>query len=110
MRTIVFVGLLITANAHAGDLMCAEDQATQRRHCYAPSELRETDGIRSARYYSGGPKSVRATPYTIAINCQTLVTHLKDRDGVSFAGGQALTPPMRALRDSICAETLRRRK
>lgn len=110
MRLTPIALLFLASAAQAGDLMCAEDQATQRRHCYAPSELREQDGIRSARYYSGGPKSVRATPYTIAINCGTLVTHLKDRDGVSFAGGQALTPPMRALRDSICAETLIRRK
>ena len=73
--------------AHAVALTCATDKRTDRHVCYAESELREDNlGIRTAPYYTGGPNGIRKTSYFIAVNCLTKALHLKDRDGVSFAG------------------------
>lgn len=58
---------------------------------------------------NGGPKAVRATGYTLAINCATGVVHLKDRDGVSFAGSQTGTEAMRHLKAYICEAPIARR-
>lgn len=98
---------------HAMPLECAEDRRTNAHFCFAPSELKEVDGIRTAPLYKGGPKEVVATPFTIAANCATSVLHLKDRQGVSFAGsgpGQG-TEHSRQLRQIVCtAEVPARRK
>ena len=62
----------------------------------------ERDGIRYAPLYMGGPKGVRKTPYTLAVECASGITHLKDRDGVSFAGSDTGTRALRSLRGSMC--------
>ncbi len=54
--------------------------------------------------YTGGPNGVKKTQFTIHVNCKTDVVHLKDRAGVSFAGGySSQTPAVRALYGWMCA-------
>lgn len=101
------VGIAAT-NAFAIPLDCAEDKATNAYFCFAQSELREVNGIRSAPLYTGGPNGVQRTAFTAAANCGTGALHLKDRQGVSFAGAGLWdsTPQSRALRQNICAAAL----
>lgn len=109
VRTLGAMVLLgVVGVARAMPLECAEDRKTNAYFCFAPSELKEADGIRAAPLYKGGPKEVTRTPFTIAANCATGVMHLKDRQGVSFAGsapGQG-TEHSRRLRQIICAATV----
>jgi hypothetical protein len=74
--------------AHARSVKCAIDPITEAHQCIDPLELRETDGIRWAPLYSGGPKDIDRTTFTVHANCRTTVLHLKDRQGVSFGGGR----------------------
>lgn len=97
--------------AAALPLECYVDRRTDAHQCVAPSEIRESEGIRSAPLFTGGPKGVDRTGYTIHTNCSTGVTHLKDRKGVSFAGGDGTeTRAVRQLRAIMCEATLRGRK
>lgn len=91
------------SNAAAQQLSCHVDRKTDRHMCFDARDVRTANGISTAPVYQGGPNSVRKTPYTFAVNCQTRVMHLKDRDGVSFAGAQSTaTEASRALTDGIC--------
>lgn len=95
--------LLACTLAYAGDLSCYKDQSTDAMQCFDGKNIREKDGIRSTTLYTGGPNGVRKTSFTLHTNCRTGVTHLKDRDGVSFAGGNGdETRAIRALRAGIC--------
>lgn len=107
-RLSALLFLLGASAAHAIPIECAEDKRTEGLFCFAPSEIRESGGIRTAPFYMGGPKQVDRTPYTIAANCATGVLHLKDKRGVSFGGagpGEG-TPQSRELRRLFCAASL----
>lgn len=112
MRSFIAVSVAIALSgvavlAHAQKLSCYEDPRTNANTCYSPSKLRETNGIRHSPLYTGGPNGVRDTGMSIHINCATKVVHLKDRDGVSFAGGKGNeTPAVRSLSKWICAESI----
>ncbi len=112
MRTalIAAMALLIplAASAQKRSLTCAEDPATQGLFCFAPVELKESAGIRSAPLYTGGPNGITRSPYTVAVNCATAVLHLKDHQGVSFGGagpGEG-TVQSRDLRRKVCAASV----
>jgi hypothetical protein len=112
VKSLLSIMLLAPLQAFAVQLTCSEDARTNALFCFAESELREANGIRTAALYAGGPNALRKTPYTIAANCSTGVMHLKDRDGVSFGGsgpGEG-TVQSRDLRRNVCAATVRRRK
>lgn len=109
LRTLSVSLLLASTSAQAASLGCYEDGNTNAMLCYDKTSVREAGGIRSAALYKGGPKAVRATGYTLAINCATGVVHLKDRDGVSFAGSQTGTEAMRHLKAYICEAPIARR-
>jgi hypothetical protein len=97
--------------ALAGKVQCAIDPRTDAHQCIAPSELRETDGIRWAPLYAGGPKGVSRTAFTAHANCRTQVLHLKDRFGVSFGGGDFSDTPMaKQLGGLLCNTALPTRK
>lgn len=109
MKSAVFAGVLgIAFSAHAVQLTCAEDEATNALHCFAESELREQGGIRTAPFYTGGPKAMRKTPYTVDVQCATGILHLKDRAGVSFAGSGPGTGTRhsRELRRLVCEASI----
>jgi len=87
MRMTAAALLFVFNSSHAAfNPTCAEDARTNEHFCFQQSEMREADGIRTAPLYTGGPKEVERTNFTIAANCSTGVLHLKDRRGVSFAG------------------------
>lgn len=94
--------------AYAEDPECYSDSVTGATQCVLPSQVREKAGIRSAPLYTGGPNSVRPTRITVNVECKTGVMHLKDRDGVSFAGGQTNTPATRRLEKIICGTTIKK--
>lgn len=96
--------------AAAQNLSCYEDPRTNAHTCYSASKVREKDGIRYSPLYTGGPKGVRETSMSIHVNCKTGVVHLKDRDGVSFAGGRGNeTTAVSSLKRWICAENIRKK-
>jgi len=79
-------------------------------HCLDLHQVRERDGIRYARLYTGGPNGVRGTNFSVHSNCATGVVHLKDRDGVSFAGGTGNeTAAIRMLREMLCSASVRKK-
>lgn len=89
----------------AGEYTCHINERTDAHTCYR--RVTERAGVRYADLYMGGPKGVRPTGFQIATNCKSGVTHLKDRDGVSFAGGDGTeTPAVRAITRWICEEKL----
>lgn len=114
MRSLIIGATLLAtcAASHAVQVTCYTDPKTDAATCYTPSRVTENNGIRTAPLSKGGPNGVRPTGFTIAVNCATQVVHLKDRDGVSFAGGGPGegTRAMRALRDWICQEPLKPKK
>lgn len=91
--------------AGGGELSCAVEKRTDAHQCIDPLELRETDGIRWAPLYRGGPNSIRKTSMTAHANCGTQVLHLKDRDGVSFAGGRFYETDMARQLGGILCQT-----
>lgn len=105
-----FAGLLGVNEAMASSLSCYEDPRTNAHTCYNKAKLREKDGIRQSPLYSGGPNGVRDTGMSIHVNCKTGVVHLKDREGVSFAGGYGNeTPAVSSLKGWICGEKITRK-
>lgn len=108
MRRVAALAVFVAAPALAVPLQCHKNPRTDAMMCAAPSEVREREGIRSAPLYMGGPQNMRRTSYTVHTNCKTGVTHLKDRDGVSFAGGyNHETAAVRQLQSIICEAPLR---
>lgn len=104
-----FMALGSAAAAFAAPVSCYENEVTNARQCYETNNVREKNGIRFSPLYTGGPNGVTKTSFTIHVNCKTNVVHLKDRDGVSFAGGDGNeTDALRHLRRWICQEKLRK--
>lgn len=96
--------------AMAQKLSCYEDPRTNAKTCYSTALLRETNGIRHSPLYTGGPNGVRETGMSIHVNCATRVVHLKDRDGVSFAGGKGNeTPVVSNLSRWMCEDNIRKK-
>lgn len=109
LKTIVAVSaILVATGADAQALSCYEDPITAAQQCVNLASVKESQpNVRFAKIYSGGPKGVRETSFTIHTNCNTGVTHLKDRDGVSFAGGDGNeTKAVRSLRGWMCSAPL----
>jgi hypothetical protein len=112
MRVGIALLLVMTWPAvQAVNLSCYEDPRTNAHQCFDASNVIERDGIRISPIYTGGPNGVKKTSFTIHVNCKTEVVHLKDRQGVSFAGGYGSeTPAIRSLRGWLCAAKLKNQK
>lgn len=104
-KTIAKLAMLAAVPALAQQVECHRNQKTDRMMCVNPKAVRfMPDNIRWASLYWGGPAGVRDSGFFVATNCKTGVTHLKDRDGVTFAGGMGNeTQALTFLRDTICA-------
>lgn len=102
--------LLCAASASAVDLECYEHPRTNAMQCIDAAGVKMTkDGIRYSKLYAGGPAEVRDTRFTIHANCATGVVHLKDRQGVSFAGGYGVeTKAVASLQKWICEAKVRK--
>ena len=103
MKWAIAAIVFFSQNVFAGSLACYEDPRTNAHQCFDEKQVREKDGIRIASLYMGGPNGVEKTSFTLNVNCKTEVVHLKDRQGVSFAGGNGSeTVAVRALRKWMC--------
>lgn len=103
--------LCASHDALAAKVECAVNPRTDAHTCVDVRQLQEKDGLRSAPMFSGGPNGVRRTGFSVVTNCKTGVTHLKDRDGVSFAGGYGNeTSVLRTLRGVMCEAPVPARK
>lgn len=101
------LALSCATGAAGRSLHCGQDSATDAVSCFDPRELQETNGIRHAPLYQGGPKGARKQSFSIHVNCASQVVHLKDRDGVSFGGGRSSdTEMLRQLTSAICSSPL----
>lgn len=90
-------------------LECHQDNRTDAVKCIDITDVRNfKDGLRISSLYDGGPAGVRKTNFFVATNCQTGAVHLKDKDGVSFAGGSGNeTPVLKRLREIVCTANLK---
>ncbi len=105
---ILIVGLMLALPVlgHAGPA-CYADPRTDAYTCYDKGGVTEKTGIRYSRMWRGGPNGVELTTFQFAVNCNSGVMHLKDRQGVSFGGGRrGDTPVATQIIDWICAEPL----
>jgi len=111
MKKLILLASLAASASSAWSipLQCTEDQRTNAMQCVAPSEVRiSKESIRYAPLYTGGPNQMKKTNFSVHTNCATGVTHLKDRAGVSFSGGDGNeTRAIRELRGIICAATIK---
>lgn len=95
--------LLLTASQLQAKPECSVDPRTDAYTCIDTAMVKESKGIRFAELYTGGPNGIRKTKFTVHTNCKTNVSHLKDRDGVSFAGGGSnSTATIAALSSWMC--------
>lgn len=100
---------VLQASAAAPKVACYTNPRTDAMTCIDENNVQEKNGIRWAPVYTGGPNGVRKTAFTLHVNCATGVAHLKDKDGVSFAGGTGTeTPLIRALRGWACEAKARK--
>lgn len=100
----------MTANATVM-LDCYEDPRTNAHQCVAPSQVFEKNGIRYSDLYTGGPNQIIKTNFSVHVNCGTNALHLKDKSGVSFAGGSGSeTKASQSLRNSICGAKVKKGK
>ena len=104
MKTIISAIILVLAASQSmAELSCYEDPKTNARQCFNEKRVAEINGIRITDLYTGGPNSVDKTGFTLHVNCASQVVHIKDRQGVSFAGGNGSeTKAIRNLRTWIC--------
>lgn len=105
MKLIIAVLYVISLQAFAAgaDPSCYVDPRTSAATCVDLSQTKVKDSIRSNIVFTGGSLGMTKTSYTININCTAKIAHLKDRQGVSFAGGSSgSSPVLWYLTNSIC--------
>lgn len=108
-KLVIAMAALACVTAFAAGIDCYRNPRTDAMTCVDLDNVRERDGIRISPIYQGGPNGVRRTSFTMHANCKTGVTHLKDRDGVSFAGGHGNeTDVVISLRGGMCGAYLRK--
>jgi hypothetical protein len=109
LKSMLVVFAMLVSSVALARPACYEDPRTAARTCYDKGGVREEGGIRYSRMYRGGPKGVNLTGYEFAVNCKTGVMHLKDEQGVSFAGGhRGDTEAATSIVDWICSEPIGR--
>ncbi len=87
MKFFLVAGLAFFAgHVLAADISCAEEPGTRKYMCVDLKRVSANGDIRASTLYSGGPKGVDVTPYTVVVNCARRVMTLQDRQGVNFGG------------------------
>lgn len=83
---MVLAGLLFSFNfaSAAGNLTCAENDATHAYMCFHKGKVRANGVVRATPFYTGGPKGVDDTSFTARVHCVSRVLELTDRKGVAF--------------------------
>lgn len=109
-RTLTISAVAFTfASIANAKIDCSIDAATDSYMCVDTAKVREKDGIRFADLYTGGPNQIRKSKYSVHTNCATKITHLKDRDGVSFAGGSSnATSTIKNISEWLCEATVKK--
>lgn len=109
-RVLTFVVFLAVGSAAKSvPLQCYQNPKTDAVQCVNDKRVTERDGIRIAQLWTGGPDNIRETNFRLFVNCSTGVVHLKDRDGVSFAGGNGReTPAIIELKSIVCGAKVRK--
>lgn len=98
-----FALLLVGRSGMAQAVDCYEAPGTMNNTCVDLKAVRANGDLRAAPIYSGGPKQVRATGFTLVTNCRSAVSTLQDRDGANFGGGgNNSTPAIQALSRALC--------
>lgn len=102
----VFLAVSGSASAAKPIMECYTNPRTDEMQCIDVAAVVADEPIRMASLYTGGPIGLRKTSFFVAANCTTGVTHLKDKNGVSFAGGYGSeTPAIKRLKELICSAT-----
>jgi hypothetical protein len=111
-HVVLLIGISAAFSAQAAKpvLECYRDPTTDSMQCIDIINVRSIDPpVRWASLYTGGPAGVKQSNFFVATNCTTGVTHLKDKQGVSFAGGTGSeTPALRKLREIVCSANLKK--
>jgi hypothetical protein len=101
---VVVAGLGHAPAVQASDLECYEEPGTMANTCISTSAVRQNGDLRSSPLFSGGPREVRRTSFTIVTDCARGVSTLQDRQGKNFGGGASnSTKAIRSLSEWICA-------
>ena len=88
----------------ANSLQCYESPGTLNYTCIDPAAARANGELRSSPLYSGGPRGVTQTPYTLVTNCTRGVSTLQDRTGANFGGGtNNQSPAIQSLSEWLCS-------
>lgn len=109
-KTAIVLSLFMSAPAFAVKLTCAVDAVTDKRLCFPPSQLRAEGNIRRAPLYSGGPRELDPTGFTVSVNCTTKALELRDRQGVVFARNYAASALGMDLAEFLCSADLPKKK
>jgi hypothetical protein len=111
LKNLILTTLVLASSpAIAGNWYCHTNKVTDAKTCYANVKERG-DGIRTADMATGGPAGVTPNGHSFAINCATGYVHLKDREGVSYGGGdRKSTPALDSIVGWICSADVKKKK
>lgn len=86
-------------------LICGEEAGTRKLFCVDPKTVTANGDLRGGLLWSGGPKKIQKTTFTMIVNCKSGTTVLQDSSGVNFGGGRfgEQTAHMDDLYTQICA-------
>lgn len=99
------------AAAFAVEPACYVDPRTEAATCVDLAAMKIKNSIRYATIFTGGPLGLTKTAFTVHVNCEAKIAHLKDRQGVSFAGGGSdSTPLLKSLSADMCAKKVKTKK
>lgn len=79
--------------AAAVPVTCFTDDATRKQFCIEPGGVRQNGDLRAATLFTGGPKSILKTPYTMVVDCKKDLATLQDASGVNFSGSPKADSP-----------------
>jgi hypothetical protein len=102
--SVVAALAVFSGSALAADISCAEEPGTRKYMCVNLKKVSANGDVRASTLYTGGPKGVEATPYTVVVNCSRGVMTLQDKLGVNFGGNvSGATELSRGLTGIMCA-------
>jgi hypothetical protein len=90
MKRIIVIGaLLASQSALAAAVTCADDGPRAKLMCFPDNSVTYNGAVRSAPYYTGGPKEIVPTGFTAEVDCHTRKITILDRQGTVILGPRA---------------------
>lgn len=83
-------------------LSCGQNAQTLELSCIDPKRVTHNGDLKAAKLWTGGPKEIRETAYTIVANCKHGTVELRDRKGIVFARSRPDSDQSRVLYRTIC--------